>query len=49
VLTSVPAGRRTTLVARADVSTSADDAQPPQNLVFDIRLQGADETVFFAL
>lgn len=37
-LSSVPADRRGTLVARAD----------PQGLVFDIHLQGSDETVFLS-
>jgi protocatechuate 3,4-dioxygenase, alpha subunit len=39
VLSTVPDDRRATLIAR----------QEPGALVFDIRLQGADETVFFAL
>lgn len=38
VLASVPAARRATLIARADSAKS---------LVFDVRLQGAGETVFF--
>ncbi len=40
VLAAIPAERRSTLVARAE---------PDGSLWFDIRLQGADETVFFAL
>jgi protocatechuate 3,4-dioxygenase, alpha subunit len=39
VLRKVPAARRHTLVARRDGAV----------LVFDVRLQGEDETVFFAL
>ena len=39
LLEAVPAERRSTLVARRDGDV----------LVFDIRLQGEDETVFFAL
>lgn len=40
VLQSVPAGRRATLIAQR----AGDDAA---TLVWDVRLQGADETVFF--
>jgi protocatechuate 3,4-dioxygenase alpha subunit len=40
VLSAVPPERAATLVARAD---------GPGRLVFDVRLQGADETVFFAV
>jgi protocatechuate 3,4-dioxygenase alpha subunit len=43
VLALVPAERRATLIARRD---GTKDGMP--RYVFDIRVQGTDETVFFA-
>ncbi len=48
VLASVDAGRRDTLIARADPAGPTDPlAGPATVLRFDIRLQGDRETVFF--